>query len=286
MESLGYVATIGMFDGVHRGHQFVLQQVMQTAREKGLHSMAVTFDHTLHREQLLTTLDEKLQLIEKTGVEHVEVLQFTAELKLMTAREFMQQVLKEQLNVKMLLTGYDNRFGRNREEGFDDYVKYGKELGIDVKQLPPKGHVSSSLIRNMLTEGRVEEAAEALGYSYQLTGKIVHGHHIGTELGFPTANLMPTDGQQLVPASGVYAVEVVIDDMRKFKGMMNIGNRPTFDGRKKTLEIHVFNLCEDLYGHSMSVSFIKHMREERYFETPDELQEQLKKDALQAEQLL
>ena len=134
---MGYVATIGMFDGVHLGHLFVLQHVVKTAREQGLQSMAITFDHTMHRDQVLTPLDAKRLLLSKTGIDHIEVLQFTDELRQMTAREFMQRVLKEQLDVKMLLTGYDNRFGHNREEGFDDYKRYGRELGIKVESLPP-----------------------------------------------------------------------------------------------------------------------------------------------------
>ena len=150
---MGYVATIGMFDGVHLGHQFVLHHVVETAREQGLLSMAITFDQTMPRDQVLTSLDTKRLLLSKTGIDRIEVLQFTDELRQMTAREFMQQVLKEQLDVKILLTGYDNRFGHNREEGFDDYVRYGKELGIEVKSLPPapsKGRgrtISSSFIR-------------------------------------------------------------------------------------------------------------------------------------------
>ncbi|MDE6647045.1 MAG: riboflavin biosynthesis protein RibF, partial [Prevotella sp.] len=202
----GYVATIGMFDGVHRGHQFVLQHVIQTARERGLQPMVITFDHSTRRDQLLTTLDEKLTLIQQTGIERIEVLPFTAELKQLTAHQFMQQVLKERLNVKILLTGYDNRFGHNREEGFNDYVRYGHELDIEVLQLPAKGQVSSSLIRQLLLKGQVAEAAEALGHPYKLKGHVEHGEHVGTRLGFPTANIVPDSAAQLTPAPGVYAV--------------------------------------------------------------------------------
>ena len=129
---MGYVATIGMFDGVHLGHQFVLHHVVETAREQGLQSMAITFDQTMPRDQVLTSLSAKRLLLSKTGIDRIEVLQFTDELRQMTAREFMQQVLRDQLDVKILLTGYDNRFGHNREEGFVDYVRYGQELGIEV----------------------------------------------------------------------------------------------------------------------------------------------------------
>ena len=290
---MGYVATIGMFDGVHLGHQFVLRHVVETAREQGLHSMAITFDQTMPRDQVLTSLDAKRLLLSKTGIDRIEVLQFTDELRQMTAREFMQQVLKEQLDVKILLTGYDNRFGHNREEGFDDYVRYGKELGIEVKSLPPapsKGRgrtISSSFIRQLLTEGHVGKASEGLGYPYTILGRVEHGEHVGTKLGFPTANLVPVDEKQLIPAAGAYAVKVRVENSVEWKhGMMNIGMRPTFDGHKRTLEVHIFRLNEDLYGQQMLVSFVERLREEQRFENVEALISQLQQDAILAEQIL
>ena len=290
---MGYVATIGMFDGVHLGHQFVLRHVVETARKEGLQAMAITFDHTMHREQLLTPLDAKRLLISKTGIDRLEVLQFTDELRQMTAREFMQRVLKEQLDVHVLLTGYDNRFGHDRKEGFDDYVRYGQELGIKVENLPPapsKGRgrtISSSFIRQLLTEGHVGKASEGLGYPYTMLGRVEHGEHVGTGLGFPTANLVPVDENQLIPAAGAYAVKVRMENSVEWKhGMMNIGMRPTFDGHKRTLEVHVFRLNEDLYGQQLLVSFIERLREERRFERVEDLISQLQQDAVLAEQIL
>ena len=290
---MGYVATIGMFDGVHLGHQFVLHHVVETAREQGLLSMAITFDQTMPRDQVLTSLDTKRLLLSKTGIDRIEVLQFTDELRQMTAREFMQQVLKEQLDVKILLTGYDNRFGHNREEGFDDYVRYGKELGIEVKSLPPapslwRGRtISSSFIRQLLTEGHVGKASEGLGYPYTILGRVEHGEHVGTKLGFPTANLVPVDEKQLIPAAGAYAVKVRVENSVEWKhGMMNIGMRPTFDGHKRTLEVHIFRLNEDLYGQQMLVSFVERLREEQRFENVEALISQLQQDAILAEQIL
>ena len=293
----GYVATIGMFDGVHLGHQFVLHHVVETARELGLQSMAITFDQTMHRDQVLTPLDAKRLLLSKTGVDRIEVLQFTEELRQMTAREFMQQVLKEQLDVKILLTGYDNRFGHNRVEGFDDYVRYGKEMGIEVRCLPPApshgmgmgegATVSSSYIRRLLAEGHVGKAFEGLGYPYTILGRVEHGEHVGTQLGFPTANLVLVDDKQLIPAAGAYAVKVRMEHSVEWKhGMMNIGMRPTFDGHKRTLEVHVFRLNEDLYGQQLLVSFIERLREEQRFENVESLISQLQQDALLAEQIL
>lgn len=290
---MGYVATIGMFDGVHLGHQFVLHHVVETAREQGLQSMAITFDQTMPRDQVLTSLSAKRLLLSKTGIDCIEVLQFTDELRQMTAREFMQQVLKEQLNVKILLTGYDNRFGHNREEGFDDYVRYGKELGIEVKSLPPapsKGRgrtISSSFIRQLLAEGHVGKASEGLGYPYTILGRVEHGEHVGTQLGFPTANLVPVDEKQLIPAAGAYAVKVRMENSVEWKhGMMNIGMRPTFNGHKRTLEVHIFRLNEDLYGQQLLVSFVERLREEQRFENVETLINQLQQDAVLAEQIL
>ena len=285
-----YVATIGMFDGVHRGHQFVLRRVVETARHRGLLSMAITFDQlkTTATKPILTPLEEKLMLLSRTGIDHTEVLTFTDTLRQMTARQFMQQVLKEQYHVQVLLIGYDNRFGHNREEGYDDYVRYGRELGIEVQQLPqaPDGNVSSSLIRQLLMEGRVAEATQHLGYPYTIMGRVAHGEHVGTSLGFPTANIVPDSDQQLRPANGVYAVKVELDNSQEQKhAMMNIGHRPTFDGQQQTMEAHIFQLSQDLYGQHLSVSFIKRLRDERRFNSQEALKEQLRHDARQTEEL-
>ena len=293
----GYVATIGMFDGVHLGHQFVLRHVVDTARETGLQSMAITFDQTMRRDQVLTSLSAKRLLLSKTGVNRIEVLQFTDELRQMTAREFMERVLKEQLDVKILLTGYDNRFGHDRKEGFADYVKYGQELGIEVRALPPAPSngmgmgegptISSSYIRRLLADGHVGKASEGLGYPYTILGRVEHGEHIGTKLGFPTANIVPVDKSQLIPAAGAYAVKVRMENSVEWKhGMMNIGMRPTFDGHQQTLEVHIFRLSEDLYGQQLLVSFIERLREEQRFESIEALIGQLQQDAVLAEQIL
>ena len=292
---VGYVATIGMFDGVHLGHQFVLHHVLKTAREQGLLSMAITFDQTMRRDQVLTSLDDKRRLLSQAGIDRIEVLQFTDELRLMTAREFMQRELKEQLNVKVLLTGYDNRFGHDRKEGFDDYVRYGQELGIAVRQLPPapptgtgeETAVSSSYIRRLLTDGQVEAANCCLGYAYQLSGMVVHGEQIGRQLGFPTANLQLDDDCKLVPKSGVYAVTAELEGhSTSFLGMMNIGTRPTFNGQKTTLETHLFDFDGDVYGRRLSVSLVARLRDELHFDHTEDLRHQMTIDKEKAIQLL
>ncbi|MBP3259626.1 MAG: riboflavin biosynthesis protein RibF [Prevotella sp.] len=277
----GYVATIGMFDGVHAGHRFVLGQVVSESRRRGLRSLCITFDHSPRHEQVLTPLAEKRQLILATGIDRVEVLPFTPALKSMTARQFMCDVLRRRLGVSVLLTGYDNRFGHNRAEGFADYRRYGLELGIDVVALPAEGSVSSSRVRQLLQDGQVDEAARCLGRPYSISGTVVHGEHLGTRLGFPTANIVPQCPQQLVPAPGVYAVTC-----GTLRGMMNIGTRPTFGPHGQTLEVHLFDYHGDLYGRQLTIGFVRRLRAERPFQSAAELIEQLRKDALQAQQQL
>lgn len=282
-----------MFDGVHRGHQFVLQQVIQTARELGMQSMVITFDHPF-RGPVLTSKAAKQLLLSKMGIDRIEMLSFTDRLRQMTARQFMQQELKERLGVSVLLTGYDNRFGHQRAEGFDDYVRYGRELGIEVRALPPAPQqegeptVSSSLIRELLAKGRIVEATEALGYPYTILGRVGHGCHVGTSLGFPTANLELDDPKQLLPPTGAYAVKVRKENSVEWKhGMMNIGMRPTVsDSGHMTLEVHIFRLNEDLYGQQLLVSFFDRLRSEQRFDSTDQLVAQLQEDARQAERIL
>ncbi|MDO4995427.1 MAG: riboflavin kinase, partial [Bacteroidales bacterium] len=197
------VATIGFFDGVHCGHRFLIRQVREEALRRGMRSMIVTFTRhparVLRPEaelHLLTTTDEKMRLLRETGIDDVQMLPFTPQLAALSARDFMERVLRDRFNVRVLVIGYDHRFGHNRAEGFEDYVKVGCEIGMDVvqaRELDGGQHVSSSAIRHALAEGRVEDAAAMLGRPYSLGGTVVRGHHVGTDLGFPTANLRLDD---------------------------------------------------------------------------------------------
>lgn len=294
------VATIGMFDGVHRGHQLLIGKVTERARATGMASMVVTFDRPPRlvldpsfRPQLLTTLSEKASVISGLGVDRLVVLPFSREMAALSARAFMQQVLRERLGVEVLITGYDNRFGHNRAEGFDDYVRYGQEMGMEVQrgdvQLMDDGScpVSSSVIRRLLAEeGRVDLMPQCLGHDYQLQGVVESGEHIGHRLGFPTANVHPDDGLKLIPAAGVYAVRVLLngEDCARV-GMMNIGTRPTFEGKQQTLEVNIFGFEGNLYGQPVTVMFRERLREERKFESEEALVEQLREDRKMAERL-
>lgn len=284
------VATIGFFDGVHRGHQFLIRHVRQVAAEAHLRSMVITFDRHPrqvlaqdYQPQLLSTLDDKLRLLEATGIDEVALLHFSHEMAALTARDFMQRVLRDQLNVRRLVIGYDNRFGHNRAEGFDDYVGYGRELGIEVIHNPAYMlndiRVSSSVVRSLVGDGEVALANQCLGYPFTLGGTVAHGFGEGHKLGYPTANLDVADRNLIIPANGVYAVSVRVgDDPAWRQGMMNIGVRPTFDNGGRTLEAHILDFSADIYGRPMTVAFRQRMRAEQRFNSPARLAAQLRQD--------
>lgn len=269
----------------------------KVARERGVEACVITFDRHPRQvvqpewcPEMLTTLEEKTQLLEATGIDRCEVLHFDREMANQSAHDFMLHTLKEKLGVSILVTGYDNRFGHNRSEGFEDYVRYGKEIGIEVikgEELTyGSNNVSSSSIRRMLKEGRIEDATRCLGREYQLTGTVVGGEHIGRTIGFPTANIRPDDSSKLIPANGVYAVDVwsQAGDINRERAMLNIGTRPTFNGTATTIEVHIPHIAGNLYGSTLSIAFLRKIREERKFDSPEALVEQLNKDLNNIEQ--
>ena len=290
---LNCAATIGVFDGVHAGHQQVIKRLISDARFFKMASMVITFDRQPRqlfdpqfRPQLLTTQEEKEQELERLGIDFLVILPFTKEMAILSAHDFMAQILKEKLNVKLLMTGYDNRFGHDRKEGFDDYVRYGQELGMKVYRGIKMSFqdynfsVCSSNIRSLLSEeGDVDTAAVFLGHPYQLSGKVMPGEHIGHQLGFPTANLQADNPFKLIPASGAYAVWATIGECQeRLPAMMNIGTRPTFDGRDRTLEVNILDFDGNLYGQTVTITFVTRLREERRFESPEALAAQLQED--------
>ena len=287
-ELLPSVATIGFFDGVHRGHRFLIEQVCKAAAARGLASSVITFpvhprkvmQPGFHPE-LLTTCDEKVALLASTGVDYCVMLDFTLDLARLSAKQFMA-ALKQDYQVQALVIGYDHRFGHNRSEGFDDYVRYGRELGMEVILAQAYSTdamtVSSSAVRRLLLEGNVSEAANCLGYHFFLTGTVVNGYHVGRKIGFPTANLCVNDSEKLVPADGVYAVYVFLGE-KKHTGMLSIGYRPTLNnGIDRSIEVHIFNFDADIYDQPMRLSFVRRTRPELKFDSIDELIAQLHKD--------
>lgn len=285
-----YTATIGFFDGVHLGHRFVIEQLKKNAEKNNSASLILTFGthprkvlQSDFQPKLLNTLPEKLKLLDETEVDACAVLDFTPEIAQLSAYDFMKQVLKEQYNIGTLLIGYDHRFGKNRQETFRNYTEYGKMLGIEVVLLEQFStdeakHISSSEIRKALQNGQIERANAMLGYNYFFEGKVIDGFKIGRKIGFPTANLQLNEQDKLLPAIGVYAVKILADG-KNYLGMLNIGNRPTLkNGNAISIEAHIINFDRNIYNQSIEVGFIQKIRDERKFDSLNELMEQLAKD--------
>lgn len=284
------IATIGFFDGVHLGHQFLIRQLIAQAQKNNLASMVITFDQhprqvlqSDYQPQMLSTLDEKVEKLKQTGVDYIVIVHFDRALAQLSAYDFMQNVLERQLNVAQLVMGYDNRFGHNRAETFDDYVRYGKEIGICVSQNTAlevgEVNVSSSVVRRYIAAGEMEKATQCLGMPYSLTGKVVSGFQNGRKLGFPTANIDFHGLGKLLPALGVYAVKVYINtDETAYNGMLNIGIRPTFDGKDISMEVNIFNFSDNLYGQNLTIHFISYLRSEEKFDTLDALKAKMEED--------
>lgn len=287
---MAYVATIGFFDGVHLGHQCLINQVTSLGKERGMGSMLVTMDRhprevlcDNYMPPLLTTLEEREALLRQTGVNHIEILHFDSKMSMMTAKDFMQEVLKEKLNVEVLIMGYDHRFGHGGGD-MEEYINWGKECGIEVVKADKLDgmHVSSTEIRRLITAGKMLQATMLLGHPYTLIGEVVPGHQVGRKLGFPTANIKVEDSK-LLPRDGVYAVKVCFSHFgmedKPIPGMLNIGKRPTLDnGKEKTVEVHLLNFRGDLYDQRLKVEFVDFLREERQFEGLEQLKRQLEKD--------
>jgi riboflavin kinase/FMN adenylyltransferase len=291
-------ATIGFFDGVHKGHRFLIDQVKEIAAEKNIHSAIITFP--IHPRkvidagycpEMLTTCDEKTNLLAETEADYCLMHPFTTETARLSARQFMADVLRKQYNVQALVIGYDHRFGHNRSENFDDYFRYGKELGIEVFLAQAyicenTRNISSSLIRSFLYKGEVDKASVYLGYDYFLTGVVVNGHQVGRHIGFPTANIYVEDSDKLIPADGVYAVCVTINE-KSYAGMLNIGQRPTLNnGTHRSIEVHILHFHSDIYHCPIRISFVQRIRSEKKFNNIEQLTAQLHKDAAVVESLL
>jgi len=294
-----YVATVGFFDGVHRGHRYLIRQVCEIAAQREMRSMVVTFPvHPRkvlcsdYQPRLLTTREEKERLLKATGVDCLKWMDFDRALSQLTARTFMQRLYSD-YDVRILVVGYDHRFGRGRSEGFEDYVRYGQEIGMEVVragELP--GGTSSTTVRKALEGGDIRLANHVLGYSYFLQGQVVHGFHNGTGLGFPTANLQVA-ADKLVPKNGAYCVRVMMgkgtgmEPVGRFPGMLNIGNRPTLDnGTERSIEVHLLDFSGNLYGDVLQVDFIDFLRPEQRFQSLEELHRQLEADELRCREIL
>jgi riboflavin kinase/FMN adenylyltransferase len=293
------VVTIGTFDGLHMGHQKVLNRLIDFARSHGGESVVFTFyphprlviaPHETNL-RLLTTLNEKKDLFARSGIDHLIIFPFTKEFSQLTYSEFVEQILVEKMHTHCLVVGYDHRFGKNREGGFEYLQNCAEKFGFEIEKLDvllvDEAHVSSTHIREALENGNVALANKFLGYQFTLHGTVVEGERVGRKLGFPTANIEASDPHKLIPGYGVYAVEVMISG-KKYGGMLNIGSRPTFNKNadNRSIEVHIFDFSGDLYNKEITLIFVGKIRDEQKFSGVEALTEQLKKDKVAAQKIL
>lgn len=282
------ILTLGTFDGVHIGHRKILERITQNTENGKYESLVLTFfPHprmVLQGEsevKLLNTLSEKIDLLEKIGVQNLVIHPFDITFSRLTAEEFVKTVLIDQFDIKKIIIGYDHRFGRNRTANIDDLIAFGKQHDFEVEQISVQEidavSISSTKIRNALMEGNMTLANEYLGYEYFLTGTIVRGKQLGRTIDFPTANLQMEENYKLIPRNGVYVVKSTINQKTVF-GMMNIGLNPTVAGENLAIEIHFFDFDEELYDQKISVSLLEYLRPEQKFESVAFLKQQLEKD--------
>lgn len=284
------VVTTGTFDGVHVGHQLLISRLKELAQKINGVTVIFTFDPhprmVLHPEdhglQLLTTMEEKTQLLREAGIDHLIIQPFSKKFSRMTALEYVRDFLVAQLHVNTMVIGYNHHFGRNREGSFDQLVEFGEMFDFEVEEISAKMieqiNVSSTKTRQALLEGDVEKAAQFLGHPYFLTGKVINGKRLGRKLGFPTANIEIPSPHKLIPKSGVYSVSVQVND-QTYNGMLNIGTRPTVaDSDNCSIEVHLFDFDQDIYGHQLRVDFTSRIRDEIKFNSTEDLKMQLAHD--------
>lgn len=286
------VVTTGTFDGVHIGHQKIIKRLTQLAEKESGETVIITFfPHPRmvlfpHNDELrlLNTQQEKITLIEQSGIDHLIILPFTKAFSRISSTEFVRDIIVNKIGTKKLVIGYNHQFGRNREGTFEHLKEYSGLYGFEVEEIPALDiddvNVSSTKIRKAIEQGYIDVAFRYLNYSYQLTGKVISGDKIGRTLGFPTANIAVLDETKLIPAHGVYAVKVLVNSM-VYGGMLNIGVRPTVsNANKQTIEVNIFNFDDDIYGKEITVKFVKRIRNEMKFESVEKMKEEMIKDKL------
>jgi riboflavin kinase/FMN adenylyltransferase len=288
------VVTTGTFDGVHLGHQTIIARLKELSLKFDGQSVVITY-HPHPRMVLqpnntelefLNTLPEKIARLEQLGVDYLLIIPFDSTFASLTSEDFIRKILVDIVHTRKLVIGYDHHFGKNREGSFDHLVEYGPKYGFDVEEIPAQDidqvAVSSTKIREALKKGDIQTANRFLGYPYPFSGKVIKGRQLGRKIEFPTANLEIVPNRKLIPANGVYAVNVIVDNAI-FNGMMNIGFRPTVTEEKvRTIEVHLFEFDNDLYDKEIKVRMITRIRDEVRFNGIDELRERLKIDKLEA----
>ena len=290
------VLTTGTFDGVHLGHKKIIDQVVQMAQKINGESVLLTFfPHprmVLYPEsndlKLLNTIDERLELLRQTGIDHLIIHPFSMEFSRITSLDFVRDILVNKLNTKKLVIGYDHHFGKNREGSFEHIKEYGPLYGFEVEEIPAQEiqqiNISSTKIRKSLLIGEIQAANQFLGYHYFINGTVVEGSKVGRQIGFPTANIEVDEDYKLIPANGVYAVKIKIED-NNYSGMLNIGTRPTIKEGDVTIEVNIFNFNQEIYNKPICIEFFEKIRNEVKFSELTELQQQLNHDKQKVLQL-
>lgn len=291
------IVTSGTFDGVHVGHQKILSRLCELAQERGGESVVVTFwphprfvlQKDNHALKLLSTFEEKIELFEKAGIDHLVRIPFTKAFSRLSSHDFITKILVNKISTRYLVIGYDHRFGKNREGSFEYLKKNAHQYGFEVEEIPRQDidhiGVSSTKIRKAISEGDMHTANEYLGRPYSIAGQVANGKKIGRSIGFPTANLHAIAPYKLIPADGVYAVRAVVKH-ELYDGMMNIGFRPTVDGSVHSVEVHLFNFDQSIYGETLHVQVLGRIRSEMKFSGIDTLKEQLAEDRKRAIEVL
>ena len=282
------IVTIGTFDGVHLGHAAILKKLTQNTQNETFESTVLTFfPHPRMVLQgksdlkLLNTINEKIELLEKIGIDNLIIHPFDEKFAELNAEAFVSTILIDHLRVQKIIIGYDHRFGKNRTANIDDLISFGAQYGFEVEQISAQEideiSISSTKIRTALEEGDIQLANEYLGYSYFLSGTVVKGKQLGRTIGFPTANISLEEDYKLVPQNGVYVVQAEIDGNIIY-GMMNIGFNPTVQGKQKTIEVHLFDFDTDIYNRKIQVAILQRIRSEKKFESIELLTKQLEED--------
>jgi len=282
------VLTIGTFDGLHIGHQKIIERLTKNAKKQNLKSVVLTFfPHprmVLQKNsdiKLINTINEKVELFKKYKLEALVIHPFDKIFSELSAEEFVKEVLIEKLNLKKIIIGHDHRFGKNRTAGIDELIAFGEKYYFEVEQIPVQEMdeiaISSTKIRKALVDGAIYLANLFLGYEYFFDAKVVHGRKIGRTLGFPTANLEIAENYKLIPKTGIYIVRVLLDN-QYFKGMMSIGTNPTVNGTRQTIEVHILDFDQDIYNKKIRVYFIEKIRDEQKFISLEELKNQMQRD--------
>ena len=291
------VVTVGTFDGLHIGHQKIIRRMVDLAEENNGETIVVTFyphprlvlDPVSSELKFITTEKKKYELLETLGIDNLIIVPFTKAFAAIHSNDFIREYLADKLRVKMLVVGYDHHFGKNREGNYDQLFTQGIQYGFSVEEIPAQyiddNPVSSTQIRNALTEGNLSLANRMLGYEYSITGRVIEGNKIGRSIGFPTANIEIEDKFKLIAAGGVYACKVECEG-KMYKGMGNIGTRPTIGKHDFTTEVHMFDFDEDIYDKEITIYFIDRVRDEKKFEGLEKLKGQLARDKKTVMELL